>query len=185
MANFNTCLNNKCNIFQPENALSINKLNHAFYSLKTSKSPDYGGISSNITKQCFGTLNRPLHYIYNISLQAGVFPGEMKIARVTPIFKGGEVSDFGNYRPISILCCFSKILEKIMYNRLYKHPLNNNIFYKKQFGFQENHSIEHAIIQLVGQINNSFEKNHSTLGAFMDLSKAFDTVYPVILIITV
>ena len=80
---------------------------------------------------CFGTLNRPLHYNYNISLQTGVFPEEIKIARVTPIFKRGEVSDLGNYRLISVLCCFSKILEKIMYNRLYKHPLNNNILYKK------------------------------------------------------
>ena len=106
----------------------------------------------------------------------------MKIARVTLIFKGGEVSDFGNYRPISVLCCFSKILEKIMYNRLYKHLLNNNILYKKQVGFQENHSTDHAIIQLVDQISNSFEKNHFTLGVFMDLLKAFDTVYHVILV---
>ena len=94
-------------------------------------------------------------------LQTGVFPEEVKIARVTPIFKGGEISDLGNYRPISVLSCFSKILEKSMYNRLYKHLLNNNIFYKKQFGFQENHSTDHAIIQLV-------EKNHYTLGLFMD-----------------
>ena len=88
---------------------------------------------------CFGTLNRPLHYNYNISLQTGVFPEEIKIARVTPIFKRGEVSDLGNYRPISVLCCFPKILEKIMFNCLYKHLLNNDMLYKKQFGFQENH----------------------------------------------
>ena len=80
----------------------------------------------------------------------------MKTARVTPMFKGGEVSDLGNYRPISVLCCFSKILEKIMCNRLYKHLLNNNILYEEQFGFQENHSIDHAIIQLVDHISNSF-----------------------------
>ena len=67
-----------------------------------------------------------------------------------------------------------------MYNHLYKHQLNNNILCKKQFGFQENHSIDHAIIQLVHQINNSFEKKHFTLAVFMDLSKAFDTVDHVI-----
>ena len=72
LANFDTYLNNKCNIFQPENALSINELKDAFYSLKTNKSPGYDSISSNIIKQCFGTLNRPLLYIYNISLQTGV-----------------------------------------------------------------------------------------------------------------
>ena len=59
-----------------------------------------------------------------------------------------------------------------MHSHLYKHLLNNNILYKKQFGFHENHSPDHAIIQLVDQISNSFEKNHITLGVFMDLSMA-------------
>ena len=80
-------------------------------------------------------------------MQTAVFPEEKKIARVTPKFKGGKVFDLGNYLPISILCCFSKILKKIMYNRLYKHLLNNNVLYKKQFGFQET-------IQLTTQIFN-------------------------------
>ena len=106
----------------------------------------------------------------------------MKIARVIPIIKEGEVSDLRNHRPISVLCFFSKILEKIMYNRRYKHLLNNKILYKKQFRFQENHSTDHAIIQLVDQISNSFEKNHFTLGVFMDLSKAFNIADHVILI---
>ena len=119
-------------------------------------------------------MNRLLHYIYNVSLQSGFSPEEMKIARATTIFKGGEVPDLGNYCPITVLCCFSKILEIIMYIRLYK--LNNNILYKKQFGFQENYSTDHAIIQLFDQISNSFEKNHFTLGVFINLSKAFDTV---------
>ena len=93
LVNFDTYLNNMCKIFQPQNALSINKLKDAFYSLKTNKSPGHDDICFNIIKQCFGTLNRPLHYIYNISLQSGVLPEEVKIARVTPIFKGAEVSD--------------------------------------------------------------------------------------------
>ena len=90
-------------------------------------------------------------------MQTGVFPEEMKMAMVASIFKGGEVSDLGNRRPISALCCFSKILEKIIFNLLSKHLLNNSILYKKHFGSQENHSTDHAIIQLVDQISNSFE----------------------------
>ena len=69
-----------------------------------------------------------------------------------------------------------------MYNRLFKYLTTNEILYKKQFGFQEGHSTEHAIMQLIDNINNSFEKNHFPLGVFIDLSKAFDTVDHYILI---
>ena len=63
-----------------------------------------------------------------------------------------------------------------MYNRLYQYLTENKILYPKQFGFQKGHSTEHAIVQLVDQILESFEYNKCTLGVFIDLSKAFDTV---------
>ena len=91
-------------------------------------------------------------------------------------FKAGDENEFGNYRPISVFPCFSKILERIMYKRLHNHLLHQNILYHKQFGFQQGHSTEHTILQLTGQINHNFEKNYFTLGVFIDLSKAFDTV---------
>ena len=114
-------------------------------------------------------------HVFNLSIVKGIFPDDLKIARVTPVFKGGD-EDLENYRPISILPCFPKILERIMYNRLYNHLIKNNILYSKQFGFQRRHSTEYAIIQLIDQINNSFENNEFTIGVFIDLSKAFDTV---------
>ena len=110
--------------------------------------------------------------ISNLSFQKGSFPEDLKTARVRPIYKADDVNEIGNYRPISVLPCFSKILERIMCNRLFKYLTTNEILYKKQFGFQKGHSTEHATIQLIDQINNSFEKNHFTLGTFIDLSKA-------------
>ena len=100
----------------------------------------------------------------------------MKIAKVTPVFKGGDSADYSNYRSISVLPCFSTILERLMYNRLYKHLSNSKILYPKQFGFQKGHSTDHALLQLVDQIYESFERNEYTIGVFIDLSKAFDTV---------
>ena len=106
----------------------------------------------------------------------GVFPDKLKIARVTRIFKKGNNTLVTNYRPISVLPCFSKLLEHIMYNRLYKFLVENNILYEKQFGFQNAHSTEHAILQLVNQITEAFSQGKYTLGIFLNLSKAFDTV---------
>ena len=75
-----------------------------------------------------------------------------------------------------MLACFSKILERIMYNRLYSFIVENNILYNKQFGFRKEHSTEHAILQLTTQILQSFDEDQFTIGIFIDLSKAFDTV---------
>lgn len=166
----------KPNSIMTEKPLSINELKEAFFSLKSNKSPGCDGINSNVVKKCFGELSGPLKHIFNQSLSCGIFPDKLKIARVTPIFKSGNKTLLENYRPISVLPCFSKILERIMYNRLYKYLTDNHILYSKQFGFQEGHSTEHAIIQLTEQIYQSYEKDKFTLGVFIDLSKAFDTV---------
>ena len=117
-----------------------------------------------------------LKHIFNISLAKGDFPGKLKIARVTPIFKKGNNTLVSNYRPISVLPCFSKLLECIVYNRLYKFLVENNILYQKQFGFQNAHSTEPAILQLVNQITEAFSQGKYTLGISLDFSKAFDTV---------
>ena len=100
----------------------------------------------------------------------------MKIAKVTPVFKGGDSADLSNDLPISVLPCFSKILERLMHNRLYKHLSNSKILYPKRLSFQEDHSTDHGLLQLVDQIYESFKRSEYTIGAFIDLSKAFHTV---------
>ena len=159
-----------------EVTLSDEEIKTAFFSLKGGKSPGFDEINYGIVKQNFNSLLVPLKHIFDVSLKSGTFPEKMKIARVTPVFKPGDTSLMTNYRPICVLPCFSKMLERIMCNRLYKYLTENNLLYCKQFGFQKGHSLEHAILQLVEQINQSFERNEFTLGVFIDLSKAFDTV---------
>ena len=112
--------------------------------------------------------------IFNRSLQQGIFPENLKIAKVFPIYKNNETFLLTNYRPI--LPCFSKLFERIMYNRLFKYLSKNSILYEKPFGIQTSHSNEHAILLFVNQLYQSFDESKFTLGIFIDLSKAFDTV---------
>ena len=140
------------------------KLENAFASLKKNKSSGYDDI--DVAKRVSGEIFVILKHIFNISLAKEVFPDKLKIARVTPIFKKGNNTLVTNYRPILVLPCFSELLERIMYNRLYKFLLENNILYQKQFGFQNVHSTEHAILQLVNQITEAFSQGKYTLGNF-------------------
>ena len=156
--------------------LSVNELKDAFFSLKINKSPGHNGVSFNVIKKCFRGLRESLKYLFNISIVKGIFPDDLKIAKVTPIYKSDNSSNVSNYRPKTVLPCFSKMLEQKMYNRLQRYLKDQNILHNKQFGFRTGHSTDRAIAQLVDQLYKAFEKNGYTLGVFIDLSKAFDTV---------
>ena len=88
----------------------------------------------------------------------------MNIAKVSPIFKKGDKLSLSNRRPISVLPCFSKILEPIMYNRLYTYLAENNILFNKHFGFRPGHSTEHALLELIDKISDSFNDKSYFLG---------------------
>ena len=118
----------------------------------------------------------PLLFILNQSLQSGIFPEKLKIAKVTPIFKKGEHNLFTNYRPISVLSVFSKILEKIMYSRLMSFITQYEILYLNQFGFREKRSTSMAILTFVEKIRKSLDNKELCIGLFLDFAKAFDTI---------
>ena len=103
-------------------------------------------------------------------------PEILKIAKVIPIHKGEKTNIPGNYRPISLLSIFEKLIEKIMCNRLKSFLNKNNILYKYQFGFRENHSTSHALIDLIEYINKCLDEGKYVFGIYIDLKKAFDTV---------
>ena len=108
----------------------------AFFSLKTNKSAGYDEVSSTVIKFCFSELNYSRKYLFGKSIEKGVFPDTLKIARVTLLFKGGDPTDISNYRPVSTPSYFSKSLERIMYNRLYKYLTTQKLLYSKQLGFK-------------------------------------------------
>ena len=78
----------------------------------------WDSICSKVVKKTYSSFIAPLSHILNLSLASGIFPNELKIARVIPIYKSGDVGNFTNYRPVSVLPLFSKILERLMYTRL-------------------------------------------------------------------
>ena len=118
----------------------------------------------------------PISHIIYCSLISGIVPSKLKIAKVIAILKNGHHEDMNNHRPISILPCFSEILEKIIANRLLSFLLRYNILYDHQFGFMPGKNTTHAILSLVDYLINSFENNKLTCGTFLDISKAFDTI---------
>ena len=101
------------------------------------------------------------HFLADIiiqSFQSGVFPDKLKVAKVKTIFKKGDYQQTSNYRPLSLLSIFSKIFERVMYKCLFKFLELHKILYNLQFGFQENHSIDHALVILTETIRHSLEK---------------------------
>ena len=124
----------------------------------------------------------PLCKFINTSFTIGKFPDALKIAKVTPIHIRGSTQDMNNYRPISLLSIFDKIVEKIMHVRLYAFMEENNILFENQFGFRKQNSTVHALIQITEQIRSSIENGKYGCGIFIDLGKAFDTVNHAILL---
>jgi len=118
----------------------------------------------------------PISRIYNISVNSGVFPDSLKLAKVIPIFKKGDQKVMSNYRPISLLSNFGKLFEKLIAKRLLNflnkfHVLSNN-----QFGFRKHHSTISALINIIDNIYQNLNSNQYVVGIFLDLSKAFDSI---------
>ncbi|XP_065674121.1 uncharacterized protein LOC136091064 [Hydra vulgaris] len=115
-----------------ESKLNIRELRTALLSLKSNKSAGSDKVSVNILKLVYDIIEPSSFHIFNQSLKSGKVSDKLKIVRVTAVFKSGDESEPSNYKPISVLSCFSKLLERIVYNRLCNHLTENNMLYSKQ-----------------------------------------------------
>ena len=166
-----------------DSSLTKTEILNATKLLANKKTPDHTGVSSNFIKQTISSLIDPLHHIFNLSFNSGVVPIQFKIAKVIPIFKSGDRTSMDNYRPISLLSTFSKILEKLVAIRLTSFLTANNILSKWQFGFRPGHSTAHPMIHFLNKITDSLNKKNHTIAIFCDLKKAFDTCDHTILLL--
>jgi hypothetical protein len=160
-------------------------LEHVHKTIKNFKpknSSDAQGVSTKMIKFIGNEISVPLAHIFNLSLSNGVFPSKLKLCRVVPIFKAGNNMECDNYRPISLLSSVSKILEKIVAEKLVHHLTSNDLLYVHQYGFLPKKSTEHNLLHVVNYISQALNDGKYCIGVFLDLKKAFDVCsHPILL----
>ena len=155
---------------------TTNEIIEISVNLRNSHSCGVDGIDPSIARSSIPQIAYLLSTIINCSLSSGVFPSQLKAAKIVPVYKSNERNNISNYRPISILSYFSKFFEKVMYNRLYGFLAEFSIIAKSQFGFRKNHSTYMPLILLHSRIAEAMDQGKYIIGVFLDLAKAFDTV---------
>ena len=158
------------------NGVEEREITEIVKNCKNKKSTGNDNIDMSIIKHVISHIVKPLTHICNISFRNGAFPDQMKVAKVIPIFKGNDKQIFTNYRPISLLPQFSKILEKLFNVRLDNFIERHSILSNSQYGFRPNMSTSLALLELTEEITSALDKKKSTIGVFIDLKKAFDTI---------
>jgi len=158
------------------NPVSAEEIINVVSRFQDNKSPGFDNIGSKLLKNVLYDILQPLVYIYNLSFTTGLVPSKLKIAKVIPAYKKGEKNNPGNYRPISLLSIFDKLLEKLMYNRIIAFLDKHNILYKFQYGFRRCHSTSLALIEMLDNVYTNLDTGNVTVAVYLDLQKAFDTV---------
>lgn len=143
---------------------------------KSKTSIDCDGIDMIILKKTIDCVVKPLCYICNLSFASGIFPDRMKRAKVIPLFKAGNKQSFDNYRPVSLLSQFSKVLEKLFVYKLDSFLEKHHLLSESQYGFRQKRSTATALMNIVEEITTATDEKKFTVGVFIDLKKAFDTL---------
>ena len=128
------------------NPVSEECIANVITKLKNKSSYGYDNISNKLIKSAKNVLIKPLTLIVNQCLHTGIYPSQLKLSRVKPLFKSGDKSKFNNYRPISLLPSLFKIFEFVIFDQLLHYFVENNLLSMEQFGFRPGHSTELAAI---------------------------------------
>lgn len=152
------------------------EVNTVLQNCKSKSSEDCDDTSMNLLKYVFDLVIKPFTHICNLSFSCGTFPDKMKIAKVIPLYKSGDKKSFNNYRPVSVLSQFSKILEKLFDKRLQTFVDKHAILSNNQYGFRASCSTTTALIDLIEEISTCLDNRKVAIGVFIDLRKAFDTI---------
>jgi hypothetical protein len=148
----------------------------AALSLTNKRSCGFDELSTSIIKPVIHLLLEPLTHIFNLSFGTGIVPQKLKIAKICPIYKSGDKALPVNYRPISLLPIFSKILEKLMHERIMSFINKYNLLSDCQYGFRSKRSCEDAVYNLSNFISEKLDTGIDVAGLFIDISKAFDSL---------
>ena len=147
---------------------------------KKSGGPD--GYTPKLVKAAAYSLAKPLAIIFNSSIKTAQYPSIFKLAKVTPIFKSGAKCQVDNYRPISLLNCFDKILERLIHKQLMTFLKKHRVLYIYQYGFQEGFSTIMALTEIIDGIKKALDDGDYVIGLYLDLKKAFETIDHAILL---
>ena len=139
-------------------------------------SKDHDGIDFKLIKLVIYPILKPLLHIFNLILNKSIYPSNMKKSVIIPIHKNNNKNNIENYRPISIIPQFSKIIEKIIIKRINNFIEKNNIISSNQYGFKKKSNTLHTIYALINNITNSIDKHDKIAAVFVDIKKAFDTI---------
>ena len=145
--------------------------------LDPNKAHGHDMISIRMIKLCRDSIYKPLGMIFKSCLNQGIFPAECKKANVVPLYIKGDHQCVKNDRPVFLLPVFSKIFERLIYNAMFKHVLDNNLISSNQSSLKPGESCINQVIAITHEIFKGFHDGLEIRGVFLDISKAFNKVW--------
>ncbi|KAJ3587836.1 hypothetical protein NHX12_011431 [Muraenolepis orangiensis] len=145
-------------------------------ALQPTKATGHDGIPTRFLRDAAVAIAPVVAHITNLSIRQGHVPQEFKLVRVVPLYKKGSKLDPGNYRPVSILCSISKVIERLIYEKVNTYLLNHKLLFKFQSGFRRSHSTDTCLLYLTDYIRCEVDAGKYCGMVMLDLQKAFNTV---------